>query len=95
MHRIERLNVLVKEWLDLGLTETCSRADAHNRIQIKHKAKPGELTFTGSRQNKVWLTIGLTANAGPVAFTTGYPEAEEHRVIGQAIWALEFAIENY
>lgn len=95
MHRIIRLNELVKEWLELGLTETCSRADAHNRIQIKHKAKPGELTFTGSRQGKVWLTIGLSETEGPIAFTTGYPEADEHRVISQAIWALETAVENY
>lgn len=93
MHRKVQLNELVKQWLDLGLTETCSRADAMNRITIKHNEHLNELTFKSTRLNKVWLTIGLYE--GQMAFTTGYLEADEHRTISQAIWALEYAVENY
>lgn len=93
MHRINRLNELVKEWLALELNETCSRADSLNRIQIRRSLNPDELTFSSSRNNRVWLTIGLYQ--GTVGFTTGYTEKDEFITISQAIWALEYAVENY
>ena len=93
MHRVNRLNELVKEWLALGLTETCSRADSFTRIQIHHIDNelvfiPNRLPLNGSK-----LKIGLFE--GAVAFTTGYLESEEHAMISNAIWALETAVENY
>ncbi|ARV76682.1 hypothetical protein PHABIO_51 [Pseudomonas phage Phabio] len=93
MHRKEKLNELVKQWLELGETETCSRADSFTRISILRKNNPNELHFRNSRLGTTRLIIGVVN--GELGYTSGYEESREHVIIGEAIWALEYALENY
>lgn len=92
MHRKERLNELVKQWLELGEVETCSRADSFTRIRIRKQENPNELRFWNTRLNTTVLIIGVMN--GAMAYTSCYNESREHVVIGEAIWALEYALEN-
>lgn len=93
MHRKERLNELVKQWLELEERETCSRADQFTRIRIRKQENPNELRFWNTRLNNTVLVIGIMN--GEMAYTSGYDAPREHVVIGEAIWALEYALENY
>lgn len=93
MHRKEKLNDLVKQWLALEEKETCSRADSFTRIRILRKENPNELHFWNTRLNTTRLIIGVVN--GELGYTSGYEESREHVIIGEAIWALEYALEHY
>lgn len=93
MHRIDRLNELVKQWKELELDETCVKADNITRMLIKYDKVADEISILNRRSGKVEIIIGFF-NAD-VAYTTGYLEKDQHTKITLAIWALETAVENY
>lgn len=92
MHRINQLNTLVKQWLELGQVHTCSKADSFTRIVIRKRDNPNELNVTNNR-GRVLLTIGIVNNE--VGFVTGCVEKDEAQMISLTIWAIETALENY
>lgn len=93
MHRKEQLQKLVREWLDLGLENTCAPVDQFTSVKITHVGKSIEfdMKLRGKTTPVAKLYLGLEDNTevtGMVIPGLTTP------AMGLMLVSLETAIEN-